>query len=396
MQLILLIFLSISLNAGAQSWQQLADFPGGARDDGAQFTINGIHYVGTGRAPDFSCKGDFFAFDPLSSNWTAIAALPLWQERQYTSAFSFGENGYVVGGENCSGNYFSSFLKYSPTANNWISMPDLPAAGRAGCQHFVIGSDFYLIGGRNNSGILNEVWCFHFNTNTWEQLNNLPFDGCWRGLATAHNNFGYLFGGRTNENNQTGWNTNTWQYDPQTDTWAASAVIQVGQIMYQSMAQHDSLLFVFGGVDYNDQTQVALVQINLNSFQIDVLTPFPASPRKGCIAYTSMGYFYLTTGIAGNERLKETWRYAYLSNAGFAPKNPFDIGVNFENNELFVTLQQPMNGENARIIDLQGREMLSQKCSQETLSFDLTKLPTGTYFIQVGGLTKRFQWSSSM
>ena len=51
-----------------------------------------------------------------------------------------------------------------------------------------------------------------------------------------------------------------------------------------------------------------------------------------------------------------------------------------------------MNEENARIIDLQGREMLSQKCSKETLSFDLTKLPTGTYFIQVGGLTKRFQW----
>jgi N-acetylneuraminic acid mutarotase len=394
MRIVLLVLFNISLYASAQSWQQLADYPGGARDDGAQFTINGIHYVGTGRAPDFSCKGDFHAFHPSSSSWTAIAPLPQWQERQYTSAFSYDGNGFIVGGENCLGNYFSTFLKYSPLTNSWTSMPDLPAAGRAGSQHFVIGSDLYLIGGRNNSGILNEVWCFHFNTNIWEQLNDLPFSGCWRGLAAAHNNLGYLFGGRTNDSNQTGWNTDTWQYDPQTDTWAATIAFQVGQMMYQSMAQQDSLLFVFGGVDQNDHTQVALVQIDLISFQIDTLTPFAASPRKGCIAYTSMGYFYLTTGISGNERLKETWRYAYLSNAGLAPKNPFDIGVNFKNNELLVTLQQPMNGENALVINLQGREMLSQKCTQETLSFDLTKLPTGTYFIQVGGSVQRFFWAN--
>ena len=396
MRFVLLILFNISLQLSAQSWQQIAAFPGGAQDDGAQFTINDIHYCGTGRASDFSCTGDFYAFHPASSSWMAIAPLPQWQERQYTSAFSYDGNGFVVGGENCLGNYFNTFLKYSPLTNSWTSMPDLPAPGRAGCQHLVIGSDFYLIGGRNNSGILNEVWCFHFNTNSWEQLNDLPFSGCWRGLAAAHNNLGYLFGGRTNDSNQTGWNTNTWQYDPQTDTWTTFTAFEVGQRMYQSMALQDSLLFVFGGVDQNDQTQIELVKINLNNFQTDTLTPFDASPRKGCIGFASYGYFYLSTGISGNERLDETWRLAYLSNAGFAPKNPFDIGVNFENNELLVTLQQPMNEENARIIDLQGREMLSQKCTQKYLSFDLTKLPAGTYFIQVGGLTKRFQWSSSI
>lgn len=391
-----LAFLSLDFHLVAQNWQQINDYPGVARDDGAQFTINGIHYVGTGRGADFSCKGDFYAFDPLSSNWTAIAALPLWQERQYTTAFSYGGYGFVVGGENCLGNYFNTFLKYSPTANTWTSMPDLPATGRAGCQHFVIGSDFYLIGGRNNSGILKEVWCFHFNTNSWEQLNDLPFNGCWRGLSATYNEVGYLFGGRTDDASQNGWNANTWQYEPTTNNWTQFSGFTVGEKMYQSMAQQDSLLFVYGGVDPNDQTQTDLVQINLNSFQIDTLTQFPASPRKGCIAFTSLGYFYLTTGISGNERMKETWRYAYVSNAGVEPKIPFDIRVDFVNQLLQITLQQPMNKEVARIIDLQGRAMLSQKCTQETLSFDLTKLPNGTYFIQIGGYTKRFQWSSSM
>ncbi len=391
-----LAFLSLDFHLVAQIWQQISDYPGGARDDAAHFSINGIHYVGTGRGTDFSCKGDFYAFEPMSSNWTAIAALPMWQERQYTSAFGYGGNGFVVGGENCLGNYFNTFLKYSPTTNIWTSMPDLPAAGRAGCEHFIIGSDLYLIGGRNNSGTLNEVWCFHFDTNTWEQLNNLPFNGCWRGLAVAYNNFGYLFGGRTADLNQTGWNAQTWSYEPSTDTWTTFSGFEVGEMMYQSMAQTDSLLFIFGGVDTNDQTQVDLVQINLNNLQIDTLTPFAASPRKGCVAFTSLGYFYLTTGISGNERLQETWRYAYLSNAAVESIIPFELGINFDKKQLLVTLQQPMIEAHVHILDLQGRQMFSQKCSQETLSFDLTELPTGIYFIEVGGYTKRFQWPSSI
>ncbi len=391
MRVVLVVLFNIHLNASAQSWQQLADYPGGARDDGAQFTINDIHYCGTGRASDFSCTGDFYAFHPATTSWMSIAPLPQWQERQYTSAFSYDGNGFVVGGENCLGNYFNTFLKYSPLTNSWTSMPDLPAPGRAGCQHLVIGSDFYLIGGRNNSGILNEVWCFHFNTNTWEQLNDLPFSGCWRGLAAAHNNLGYLFGGRTNDSNQTGWNTNTWQYDPQTDTWAATSAFQVGQMMYQSMAQHDSLLFVFGGVDQNDQTQVALVQINLNSFQIDTLTPFAASPRRGCMSFVSSGYFYLSTGITGNERIDETWRLPYLANAQLLEQINFSIAlINTEGN-ILIRIQDQLIGERIHIRDFQGRilEKITLEQTQQIIS--LSDYSSGIYFIEMNGKAKPIQ-----
>ncbi|MFM6947167.1 MAG: Kelch repeat-containing protein [Flavobacteriales bacterium] len=392
MRIILVYLLLFSLNVEAQGWQQLTAFPGGARDDGAQFTINDIHYCGTGRAIDFSCKGDFYAYQSNTGSWLPIAPLPLWQERQYTSAFSYDGFGFVVGGENCLGNYFNTFLKYSPLTNSWTSMPDLPAAGRAGAQHFLIGADLFLIGGRNNSGILKEVWCFHFNTNSWEQLNDLPFNGCWRGLCATYNDVGYLFGGRTNDAAQSGWNVNTWKYEPTTDTWTLFSGFTVGEKMYQSMAQQDSLLFIFGGVDPNDQTHSELVQINLNSFQIDTLSLFDGSPRKGCIGFTSAGYFYLSTGISGSERLDETWRFAYLSNAGFTEKNPFDISINFENKQLQLVLKEPMNAENARILDIQGRALLAQKCTQKTLLFELSSLPTGSYFIQVASFTKRFQW----
>ena len=96
MRLVLLILMNCCLNVVAQNWQQDLSFPGSPRDDGAAFTIGSIHYAGTGRSIDFSCTGDFFAFDSHLNYWAPIASLPIWQERQYASAFSYNEKGYVL------------------------------------------------------------------------------------------------------------------------------------------------------------------------------------------------------------------------------------------------------------------------------------------------------------
>lgn len=177
MRVLLLILLLLTVEAKGQFWQQQAAFPGIARDDGAQFSIGNLHFCGTGRGSDFACTGDFFVYDSHNSTWITVASLPLWQERQYASAFSYHEKGYILGGENCNGNYFKNFWRYAQLTDTWEPMPEFPGTGRAGAQHFVIGSDLYWIGGRNESGVLNEVWCFHFDTQVWEQLGNLPFAG---------------------------------------------------------------------------------------------------------------------------------------------------------------------------------------------------------------------------
>lgn len=390
MRILLLTLLLLSVEAAAQFWQQEASFPGMARDDGAQFSIGSLHFCGTGRGSDFGCTRDFFVYDSYNSTWNTAAPLPIWQERQYASAFSYQEKGYILGGENCNGYYFTTFWRYAPLTDTWDPMPEFPGVGRAGAQHFLIGGDLYWVGGRSASGILNEVWCFHFNSNQWEQLANLPFNGIWRGVGFANQTNGFVAGGRTDDANQTGWNTDTWLYDPQNDQWSNyTAQLNMGSRMYIGSAQKDTLLFVFGGVDINDNVLSSLEKINLNTFEITPLLPLAASPRKGCMLFVGNGYFHLTTGIAGNDRLNETWRLAFSPEADLIENEFFEVYNLLQDASLLVRIHPVLIGANLSVRDVQGRVLQTLQLSQTEHLISIADFPTGTYFVEVQGYTKK-------
>lgn len=390
MRIILLALLMLSVEAAAQFWQQQATFPGMARDDGAQFSIGSLHFCGTGRGSDFGCTRNFFVYDSYNGTWNTVAPLPIWQERQYASAFSYQEKGYILGGENCNGYYFKTFWRYAPLTDTWDPMPEFPGSGRAGAQHFLIGDDFYWVGGRTASGILNEVWCFHFNSNQWEQLSNLPFNGIWRGMGFSNQTNGFVAGGRTDALNQTGWNADTWLYDPSTDEWSnCTASLNLGTRMYVGAAQTDSLLFLFGGVTPTDEVLSTLEKINLNTFEITPLLPFAANPRKGCMAFEGNGYFHLTTGISGNDRLNETWRLAYSPEADLPENEFFEVYNLLQDASLLVRIHPILIGAHLKVRDVQGRVLHSLQLSQTEHLISIADFPTGTYFVEVQGYTKK-------
>jgi len=385
----LLLFLSFW--ARGQFWEQQANFPGSPRDDGAQFSIGNLHFCGTGRGSDFACTGDFFVYDSYNNTWNTAAALPIWQERQYASAFSFEDKGYILGGENCNGYFFKSFWRYAPLSDTWEPMPEFPGSGRAGAQHFFIGSNLYWVGGRNDSGILNEAWCFHFDTQQWEQLSNLPFAGIWRGLSFSFNSFGFIACGRTNDQNQSAWNADTWRYDPTTDQWSnITTQLNFGTRMYLGSAQIDSLLFVFGGVDVNDNVLSSLEKINLNTLQIEQLLPFSSSARKGCMSFVGNDFFHLSTGISANDRLNETWRIAYSPEAQILESELFDVAMNLQDAALVIECSPGRIGEELNIRDVQGRIVMLEVIGKTKQVFPVDFLPSGLYFAELRGSLRQF------
>jgi N-acetylneuraminic acid mutarotase len=77
----------LTLATSAQTWTQLPDFPGTARDDAATFTINDKIYVGTGMEVGWGLTTDWWCFDRATASWTAIAPLPA-APRQYCTGFN--------------------------------------------------------------------------------------------------------------------------------------------------------------------------------------------------------------------------------------------------------------------------------------------------------------------
>ena len=190
--LLVFTFCQFAFFFRAQTWQQIANFPGNPRDDAAGFNLQDKYYCGTGRDDGFSCTRNFFRFNATLQQWENATPLPDGENRQYASGFAHDGFGYVLCGDNCSGNFLNSFWRFDPSTEQWSTMPSLPSIGRAGCVHFIVGDSLYLIGGQNATGILNEVWRYCFSTGEWQQKNNLPIPGIWRGLAFSYGGQGFI------------------------------------------------------------------------------------------------------------------------------------------------------------------------------------------------------------
>ncbi len=112
----------------AQTWQQLPDFPGTARDDAASFVLHGTIYVGTGFEAGFNLTNDWWRFDPNTDTWTAVASMPT-TPRQYCTAFTIADTGFVFGGIDAFG-AMSELWAYYPDQDVWEQRASLPDEAR--------------------------------------------------------------------------------------------------------------------------------------------------------------------------------------------------------------------------------------------------------------------------
>jgi len=377
MRLLLVLFFSIFVwKCSAQFWLQQADYPGNARDDAAGFSIQDKHYIGTGRDDGFACTRNFYRFNGTTQNWEVGTPLPDGENRQYATGFSHNGFGYILCGENCNGTFLNSFWRFDPSSESWSSLPNLPVEGRAGCVHFIIGDSLYLIGGENSAGILPEVWRYSFQSQEWQQKNNLPFNGIWRGVAFSFANFGYVSAGKTS---QTTWNSTSWKYDPIFDSWSNFPILSLGERTYVGSVQKDSSLFVFGGMDTANQTLTSFTKVDLIQFNTQSLPDFNGLPRKGTVCFSHEGDFFVSTGISGNNRLKETWKIEHVMFSKFIEIDPIHIYPIPTMDELFLQVDPKCIGEDIFLLDEKGDIILIHRIQSTKDQLSLKHLSNGHY-----------------
>jgi N-acetylneuraminic acid mutarotase len=374
--LLVFILCQCASNLHAQFWQQLPDFPGNPRDDAAGFSIQDKHYCGTGRDDGFNCTRNFYRFNGTTQNWEIATPLPDGENRQYATGFAHNGFGYILCGDNCSGNFLSSFWRFDPSNEQWSTLPALPSSGRAGCVHFIIGDSLYLIGGQNSSGILNEVWRYSINTQEWQQKNNLPIPGIWRGLAFSHENFGYISAGKSSAST---WNSETWKYDPILDQWTNFPTLNFGERTYVGTVQKDSFLYVFGGLNPSNQTATSFEKVDLTLFSSQSLPNFTGIPRKGAVCFTHEGDFYVTTGISGNTRLRETWKIEDVMISIPLTENRIRVYPVPAIDELFIEIDPSCIGEFIYICDQLGKISVIHRIQSLKDQIHVGDLPPGTY-----------------
>ncbi|WP_159469873.1 kelch repeat-containing protein [Dyadobacter sp. 3J3] len=214
-----------SYDAATKIWSQVAPYSGSARTDAVAFVSGGKAYVGTGYdgviATDNGYKKDFYQYTPLSNSWKAVADFP-GLPRQYASAFTVGDVGYVGLGYNLNLGYYQDVYKYDAAADKWTEMATFLGGKRRGASTFTIGNIAYVGFGTNNSGTnVRDLYQFEPAGNSgkglWTQKTVFnDDDGTFptpraNALGLVANGLGYIIGGAGN--------SDVWEYDATADIW---------------------------------------------------------------------------------------------------------------------------------------------------------------------------------
>ncbi len=373
----------LSTTAFSQGWTQISDFPGTQRDDGTSFVINNKAYCLTGMQVGFTCTLDGFVLDGGSETWGNMNSLPIGNERQYASSFSYNGFGYLFGGVDCSNTCLKDLWRYDPIFNSWQIMAPIPDSGRMGCSSFVINNKAYIVGGRTASlTIQNKVWEYDITNDTWLQKNNLPFSGTWRGTGFSIDTIGFVCYGIMPS---LSFNHLIYTYNKSIDVWTVVSGFVLDGRTYPTSSVINNNACLYGGADSTGIVRNDFIVFNPQIPSLTTYTGIPSSPRKGGMAFSLNNKFYLSTGTdTNNVRLKETWR------------NDLPVAINEINNlSDYKVYPNPTSGilkisyaKHTKFIlqltELSTGKLIMEKNSSHTadsIEIDLTNYDAGNYLL---------------
>ena len=227
----------------AQSWSEGADMINSRTDFAASNIGDDIYVIG-----GFDLSGDTLdvveVYNVKNNSWKSIVPLP--QGLNHAAAASYDGKIYVVGGS-ISSEWIPSnqLFIYDPVKNQWTEGNPMPTPRGALNALFVNGT-LYAIGGRDNAGVSNINEAYDPLTNKWISKPSMPTGRHHAASATVDNKI-YVTGGRIPAGSLVNLNVNE-MYDTESEKWTAVEPMPSKRSGIAAAAINNSF-FVFGGED---------------------------------------------------------------------------------------------------------------------------------------------------
>jgi photosystem II stability/assembly factor-like uncharacterized protein/N-acetylneuraminic acid mutarotase len=247
-----------------KTWTQLKDFPGGGLRNARSFVIDGKAYIVTAFANDNKATNIFWKYDPATDTWEKLPDFP-GQPRSFGVAFAINGKGYVgLGGTPTFSRtdgfnnplYYNDLYEYNPATDEWKQLSNFPGSERWRSFSFVIDGKAYVGGGDASSAAKDEftdTYSYDPATDTWTRVADFPSKWSFGGFSFALDGKGYANeGGRSIEYVYQQQN-NLYEYDPQTNQWTyASTIIgpQWGRL-YSFATTYEGKAYIGGGSNYS-------------------------------------------------------------------------------------------------------------------------------------------------
>jgi len=218
-----LFFLAVFTSFGQTDWNQKSSLPAPGRYAHISFVVGDEAFCGLGaiEAPQRIYTAGFFRYRPSTDTWDKLADFP-GGARYGATAFAINGKGYICLGVDNTHMWRNDVWRFDPATLAWTRMADFPGGNRYGSCSFVIGNKAYLACGSVNDGYgyLRDLWCYTPETDTWVRKADLPVEHKSGAVGFSINGKGYVGCGAANTYETT---QDFYQYDPATDHWTRIA-----------------------------------------------------------------------------------------------------------------------------------------------------------------------------
>lgn len=243
--ILLVLFISLLTSVAlAQSWSEGAAMSTARSEITATNIGDDIYVIG-----GFDLSGDALdvveVYNVKNDSWKSIAPLP--KPLHHTAATSYGGKIYVVGGF-ISAEWIPSnqLFIYDPIKNEWTEGKPMPTPRGALTAIFVNGI-LYALGGQDEEGILNINEAYDPITDRWISKTPMPTGRHHAASATVDNKI-YVSGGRiAGSSPLVNVNINE-MYDTETEKWTTVEPMQSKRSGIAAASVNNNI-FVFGGED---------------------------------------------------------------------------------------------------------------------------------------------------
>lgn len=382
MRSLLPILLLFSTATSAQTWQQLPDFPGTARDDAASFSIQNKIYVGTGMEVGWGLTNDWWCFDTQTGNWAAIAAMPT-TPRQYCVAFTVNDTGYVFGGVDAAG-ALSELWAYYPGSDQWVQKSSMPAEARYAAAAVEAWNYGIVATGMLASGVpTKEAWKYFPATNSWAAMDPVPGPSRHRAVAFQGSGGMVIAGGADSTGTAL---SDVWSYPVWFETGDYYPHADLPAPRYEIKGGSQFGMVIVGGAD-SDSTFHDDAWRDDGTDWLD-LPSFPGGLRRGGVGagieetnFWSNSFFFGLGLDQGLTRHKDWWRLDYALD--IAERDLLRIGIFPNPTTSTVDLTWPSEWPTARVLihDALGRMVRDQQVNSGT-PMDVSQLSPGRYVVE--------------
>lgn len=222
-------------------------------------------------------------------------------------------------------------------------LPDFPGLGRDdGIATFYNDRIFAGTGFTKNIGPLNDWWVYDVKLETWEQLENVPFEARQYVATFRWKEYLYTFGGWTNNNRIYNdlwrFNCNTYQWEemtpmPGNERWAAAA-FSIEDKAYVGFGQNDSAYFKdFWTYDIHED-------------RWQRMTDFEGESRSKCVSTDLNGFGVIGFGESQIGELNDFWSFYPVDQNWRKLKTPFQDSLShvaFTNHAGFLFVASGLN-----------------------------------------------------